>query len=328
MAIGIGLDVGGTKVLACAIEENGKPLAELRVPSPTTAEGLVTALAGCVEALLAELGQRVEEVRGVVVGVPGLVDREGVLHETANLHGVSELDLPRALRPRITKLLGPADGDRWRIIVDNDATCATAAEHSFGAARGRSDSLLVTLGTGIGGGIVAAGHIVRGANNFAGEPGHAVVDPSGPLCGCGRRGCWERFASGTGLAYLGRRAAEAGRAPRLVELAGGSPAAVTGAHVVIGAEEGDPGALAVVEIYAEYLAIGLGNLAELFDPGCIILGGGLITAGEVLFGPGLAAYERTSRRATGPRAVPVVFAELGERAGAFGAAALALGVID
>jgi glucokinase len=328
VAIGIGLDVGATKVLGCAVEEDGAIVAEVRLDSPRTQEQLVAVLTASVAALLERLGDRVQELGGVGVGLPGLVDGDGVLHDAANIHGAEGLDLPRSLRPRLEALLAmSAMSSTWRLVVDNDATCAAAGEHRFGAGRGVDSSVMVTLGTGIGGGIVEAGAILHGEQNFAGEIGHMVVDPSGPLCGCGRRGCWERFASGTGLAYLGGKAAAEGRAPRLLGLAGGDANAVRAEHVVAAAREQDAGATAVVAAFGDYLALGLANLAEILDPGRIILGGGLVAAGEVLFGPGLRAYASRSRRGSGPRAVPVVMAELKERSGAAGAAALALGGI-
>lgn len=325
MAIGIGLDVGGTKVLGCAVTDGGEILAEVRMPSPATKPALVEALCGCAEAVLDSLGERQSVVAGVGVGLPGLVDRTGVLHETANIHGVEGLDLPASLSPRLTKVLEPCTEYPVDLVVDNDATCAAAGEHAFGAGRGVSDSVTVTLGTGIGGGIVAAGAILHGERNFAAEVGHMVVDPSGPPCGCGRRGCWERFASGTGLAYLARKAVGEGRAPGLVDASGGS--AVRAEQVVAAADAGDAGALAVIDEFAEYLALGLGNLAELLDPGRIILGGGLAAVGRLLFPPAIARYETTCRRGSGPRKVPVVTAELGERAGAIGAAVLSLGLL-
>lgn len=326
MAIGIGLDVGGTKVLACAVDEGGALVAEVRMATAGTKEGLVAVLLACVESLLAHLADRSDEVVGVAAGLPGLVDRAGVLHETANIHGVVGLDLPTLLGPRLDKLLGPGPLRGWRLVVDNDATCAAAGEHAFGAGRGVTDSVTVTLGTGIGGGIVAGGVILHGERNFAAEIGHMVIDPAGPACGCGRQGCWERFASGTGLADLARRAVTEGRAPRLVAAAG-QPGGLRAEHVVAAAEAADPGALEVVEAFGRYLALGLANLAEILDPGRIILGGGLAAASRVLFPPALAAYEAGSRRGSGPRRVPVVVAELGERAGAVGAAAMALGAL-
>src|SRR5205807_3790376 len=144
---------------------------------------------------------------------------------------------------------------------------------------------LVTLGTGIGGGIVADGRLYRGANGFAGEIGHMVVDPHGPLCPCGQRGCWERFASGSGLGRLGREAAMAGAAPRLVELAGGDAEAVRGEHVTEAAREGDGEARAVMERFAWWGALGLVNLVNAFDPALFVIGGGLVAAGDLLFDP-------------------------------------------
>src|SRR5207237_4701586 len=132
------------------------------------------------------------------------------------------------------------------VQVDNDATCATWGEREIGAARDIDDLVMVTLGTGVGGGIVTDGTIYRGANGFAGEIGHMVVDPHGPPCTCGSRGCWERYASGSGLGRLAREAALAGKATRVVELAAGDAEAVKGEHVTQAAREGDAEAGAVM----------------------------------------------------------------------------------
>ncbi len=151
--------------------------------------------------------------------------------------------------------------------------------------------VLVTLGTGIGGGLIVGDELVRGAAGFAGEPGHMVVDPNGPPCPCGRRGCWERYASGSGLGRLGREAAEAGRAGAVVALAGGDPEAVRGEHVTAAAAGGDPEALAVMADFAWWVALGMANLVNLLDPEVVIIGGGLAEAGELLLGPTRAAFE-------------------------------------
>jgi glucokinase len=207
------------------------------------------------------------------------------------------------------------------VTVDNDATCAAWGERELGAAQGLDDVILVTLGTGIGGGIVTDGTVERGANGFAGEIGHMVVDPDGPQCPCGQRGCWERFASGSGLGRLAREAAHAGLAPRVVELAGGDPEAVRGEHVTRAVAEGDPRAAEVLDRFAWWLALGLANLTNIFDPQAFVLGGGLIRAGESLLAP-----TRATLRELLPPARPevaVLPATLGERAGAVGAACLA-----
>jgi len=183
--------------------------------------------------------------------------------------------------------------------------------------------VMVTLGTGIGGGIVADGRMLRGRNGFAGEFGHMVVDPDGLECPCGRRGCWERYAAGTGLAQLARNAAARGRGAGLVERAGGDAAAIRGEHVQLAATAGDPGALAVVDEFGRWVAIGLVNLANSLDPDMFVLGGGIAATPELYIGP-ITRWFASLLYAPDHRPHPVVtFASLGERAGAVGAALLA-----
>ncbi len=209
--------------------------------------------------------------------------------------------------------------------VGNDATAAVWAEHQRGAAVGADDVLMVTLGTGIGGGIVSGGRLQEGANRFAGEFGHMVVDPNGPLCPCGKRGCWERFASGNGLGTLGREAAIAGQAPRVRDLAGGDPEAVRGEHVTAAAADGDTDACEIMARFAWWLALGLAGLANAFDPSVIVLGGGLVDAGEVLIAPTRRSFADLVEAQTLRSGLQVVAATLGPRAGAVGAALLAAG---
>jgi glucokinase len=214
-------------------------------------------------------------------GAPGLVDRNGVLRAAPNLIGVAEMPI----RDMLVERLGVP------VTVDNDATCATEAEWRHGAATGASDALLITLGTGIGGGVVSGGVLQRGANGFMSEPGHMVVDPNGPPCVCGRRGCWERYASGSGLGHLAREAAIAGQLADVVALAGGDAEAVRSEHLIRAASEGNPGAIAVLDAFAWWVALGLVNLANLLDPALIVVGGGLIEAAELLLEPIRRLYE-------------------------------------
>jgi glucokinase len=211
------------------------------------------------------------------------------------------------------------------VVADNDATCAAWGEKQLGAAQGLEDVVLVTLGTGIGGGIISGGELQRGANGFAGEIGHMVVDPDGPPCPCGRRGCWERYASGTGLGRLAREAAHAGRASRMLELAGGDPEKVRGEHVGLALAEGDGEAAQVMETFSVWLALGLANLANIFDPDAFVLGGGLVQAGAALLDPARLAFDQMVEGQELRPQVPIVAAALGPRAGAIGAAFLAEG---
>lgn len=304
----VGVDVGGTKCLGVAVA-GGEVVAEEQVPTPTAGgEALLDTVAGLAAELAARAGAPLSSVG---VGVPGIVSRGGTLLFAPNLRAAGGLAVSAGL------------GDRLSVPVeaDNDATCAAWGEHQMGAARGLTDVILVTLGTGIGGGIVAGGRLHRGAHGFAGEIGHIVVDPAGPPCGCGRRGCWERFASGSGLGILGRDAALAGRADRVADLAGGDPEAVRGEHVTAALAEGDAGAIAVVAEFARWVALGLANLANLFDPETFVIGGGLVAAGDALLDPVRAALAAELAGQARPP-VDVVPAALGPRAGAIGAACL------
>jgi len=315
--IGVGLDVGGTKMLGVALDEEGRVLAEERRPTEYDTAALLDALTDLYRGLAAAAGAEAAGATPPVgVGVPGLVDTEGRLVFAPNLLRASGADIRDGLASRL--------GRRIPVIqVDNDATCATAGEAAFGAGRGRSDVLVVTLGTGIGGGIVSGGRIVRGSGNFAGEIGHVVVDPKGPPCGCGRRGCWERYASGSGLGRIARDFALAGRASRIVALAGDADA-VRGEHVMRAIEEGDEEAGVVLEEFAWWLALGLANLANVLDPGVIVIGGGLVRAGEVLLDPVRAAFASQIEGTDVRPPIEILAAALDDRSGAIGAAVIGL----
>jgi glucokinase len=307
----IGVDLGGTKCYGLLLDADGSIVAEHRVPTPRGRDAVVEAVASVVEHLRAEADG---EVRSVGVGVPGLVDRSGVLRFAPNLPGTLDVDMQACMTERLSGL-------RWRF--ENDATCAGWGEKAHGAAQGMRDVVVVTLGTGIGGGIITGGEVFLGANGFAGEIGHMVVDPHGPPCPCGKKGCWERFASGSGLGRLAREAALAGRAARVIELAGGDPELVKGEHVTAAAAEGDEGARKILAEFAWWLALGLANLANIFDPECFVLGGGLVAAGDLLMTPAREAFAELVEGSQHRPEVAIVPAQLGERAGAIGAAALA-----
>lgn len=306
--LAIGIDVGGTKLLGVLVDTGApdRPLVERRVPTPSGAGGLVDAVVAFVDEVdpggTAPLG----------VGLPGLVDHDDRFRYGPNLPDVHDLALGERLSEQSAR----------PVVVDNDATCATVAEFRFGSGRGHSDGMLLTIGTGIGGGLVVDGRVRRGANGFAGEPGHMVVDPSGPRCPCGRRGCWERFASGSGLGRLGREAALAGRLDAAVDLAGDAEA-VRGEHVVTAARGGDARAGEVLDEFAWWLALGIGNLVDVLDPSIVVLGGGVMDAADLLTHRVVAALPDHVMGSEHRPAVPVVAARAGEHAGAVGAALIA-----
>ena len=310
MGVAVGLDVGGTKCLGLALGPDGAVLAERRVPTPPEGgEAMLDGLAAVATAVAAAAGG---SPGSVGAGAPGLVDADGVLHIAPNLRRAEGL----AIGDGLARRLGVA------VQVDNDVTCAAYGEWVAGAATGTSDVLLVALGTGIGGGLVVGGRLARGAYGYAGEIGHMVVDPHGPPCPCGQRGCWERFASGAGLGRLAREAAAAGRAPGVVARAGGDCDSVRGEHVTDAAEEGDDGARAILDEFAWWLALGMANLTNILDPARIVLGGGLVDDAPLYLDATRAALAGLVLGTASRPEVPIVPAALGARAGAVGAALL------
>ena len=287
-----GLDLGGTKCLGVAFRDS-QVVAQHRAETDTDGPGDVIDL-------LAEVAARLQEEAGapaaVGVGAPGLVTAEGDLARAPNLSGVHDL----ALRRRLTGALGVP------VVVENDAASAAWAEFSCGAAAEAHSMLAVTLGTGVGGGIVLDGQLVRGAHGFAAEIGHMIVRHGGTECVCGKRGCWEAYASG---GALGRLAQE-----RL---------GVSGEEVTTAALAGDQKSVELLAEYAGEVALGLGSLIEVLDPEIVVIGGGLVEVGEALLQPVREAvpafvYSWDHRPPT-----PIVAAQLGERSGAIGAALLA-----
>ena len=307
----IGIDIGGTKVLGIALNREGVVVGEHRAPSAVRDGGVETAIAE-VYAHLAHHAT-VDRVDAVGVGIAGLVDSEGRMRFGPNLPDV--LALP--VRATMEAATGMA------VTVDNDANTAGYGELVMGAARGARNALIVTLGTGIGGAIIINGEIFRGANGFAGEIGHFTVNRSGPMCACGEPGHWEAIASGNALGEMGSAAVAAGRAPAIEQIANADGAGVSGHHVASAARQGDPTAIALIDDFANNVALGLAGLANIFDPELIVIAGGLVEMGELLFAPMRAAFavhlEGLAYRPT----IGLLPAQLGERAGAVGAAAMA-----
>ena len=264
----VGLDVGGTKVLGVAVDprDPGTVLAEDRVPTPDGGDGPRRHAPRAGRALGA--GRR-----GVGVGVPGLVDRSGTLHMGPHLRRMHDVPLARAA----VGALGRARRGRQRRQLPRRGRAG-----GRGGGRGSTRRSSSPSAPGSAPGIITGGRLLRGANGFAGEPGHMVVDPNGPPCPCGKRGCWERFASGTGLGRLARDAASGGRLDAAVALAGGDPEAVRGEHVTASARAGDAEAQAVLDALARWIALGLANLVNVLDPEVIVIGGGLVEAADLL----------------------------------------------
>ena len=305
----IGIDVGGTKINAFRVARDGTIAERSSIPTPADDEA---ATLGAMVALARSL--TTPEVLAIGVGAAGMVDAtEGVLRFAPNL---AWRNLPIARRMR--------DALGLPCQVDNDASMAAYGEFRLGAGRGYRHLLLVTVGTGIGGGIVADGRLFRGANGFAAEIGHIIVEPRGPLCGCGNRGCWEQVASGGAIGRMGRETVLEHPRSLLWRLADGDRSKVTGKIVTEAAQRGDEVSVGIVAEAGRRLGEGIAGLVNVLDPQVVVVGGGVIVAGDLLLDPArmsfLDAVEGPEHR---PR-VPIVPAQLGNDAGAVGAATLAL----
>jgi glucokinase len=304
-----GVDLGGTNLRVALVDPDGSIVDERRVASPPTLDEIVAGIATAVR----DLAPQRPEARALGVGAAGMVDHEGTIHYSPNIPAF----LHAPVRARLEDVVG------LPTVVDNDANVAVVAELVHGAARGCTEVLLITLGTGVGGGIVTRGEVLRGAHGFGAEVGHFQVDPHGPLCACGQRGHWEALASGNALGALGREWAAAGAAPSVLDQVQGSIDAITGVLVGDVAQGGAEDAIAVVQEYARQVAIGLIGLVNIFDPERVLVSGGLVELGDVLLGPLRHAFDGRIEGAAHRPAVPIVPAELGGQAGVVGAAALA-----
>jgi glucokinase len=312
LALTIGVDVGGTKVLGGVVDPAGRMVTAARRATP--AHSPRDTLNTIVEVIV-ELA-RAHPVEAVGVGAAGWIDADrATILFAPNLAWRNE--------PLRTDL---AERIELPIVVENDANAAAWAEFQFGAGADVHDSMaLFTVGTGIGGGIILGGGLVRGAHGIAGELGHTVVVPDGYPCGCGRHGCLEQYASGHALVRFARLAAqeEPDSAQRLLALAGDDLDTLTGTIVTAAAREGDKAALSAFDQVGYWLGIGLADLVQVLDPQVIVIGGGVIDSGNLLLDPARAGYERALAQRGRLPAAEVRGALLGNMAGVVGAADLA-----
>ncbi len=309
--LAIGIDVGGTKIAAGVVDENGRVLARHGVETPSTDPAAVLEAIGQI----VDTFRQEHHVRAVGIGAAGFVDATG----STVLFAPHLAWRNEPLRDAVARRTG------LPVLVENDANASGWAEWHFGAAQNEPDVVLVTLGTGIGGAIVIDGRPYRGRFGVAGEFGHMQVVPDGLPCECGNRGCWEQYASGRVLTRLGRTAAESGTplGRRLLEAAGGVVDDIHGLHVTVAARAGDEEALGWLAEVGEWLGVGVANLAAALDPGVVVVGGGVSDAGELVLGPARSAFARTlTGRGYRPEA-RIVVAHLGPEAGLIGAADMA-----
>ena len=310
MSLACGIDVGGTKIAGGVVDENGTILEELQVESPATD---VPAIEEAIEKLVTELSTR-HPIAAVGVGAAGYIDKDRAVVLFAPNLAWRDLDLKADLEATLA----------LPVVVENDANAAAWGEFQFGAGHDVEDLLLVTVGTGVGGGVVLDGALYRGAFGVGAEIGHMRVVPEGIRCGCGNRGCFEMYASGSALVREAQAAARAGSllAADLLDRAGGDPDAINGPLVTEAARDGDMFATEQLASLGRWLGEGIASLTAVLDPAVVVIGGGVSAADELLLGPARAAF---NAQLTGRGYRPMLEirrARLGNRAGLIGAADL------
>ena len=311
----IGIDLGGTNIAVGLVDREGAILAKKSVPTHAerSEEAVIDAIADAVRSLVAEAGYTMSDVESVGIGTPGSVDPEkGIVHSSCNLP-FEDTPLSLLLEKRLKK----------PIYVENDANCAALGEAKSGAAKGRKNVAMITLGTGVGGGIVINGSLYGGFNNFGGEFGHMIVEVGGELCACGQRGCLEAYASATAIARDARRAAEANPSS-LLNLCAQKEGKFSGKTAFDAARLGDKDAGAVVDRYIRYLAIGSVNAIHILQPDVLVFGGGVAHEGDGLMIPlRKMVYEIAySENIPEEKRTVLTAATLGNDAGIVGAAML------
>jgi len=311
LGLAIGVDIGGTKIAAGVVDDSGRILEQQRVQSPVAD---VRAVEEAIASLVTTLRER-HEVEGIGLGVAGHIDRDRArVLFAANLVW-QNVDLKHDLEERLA----------LPVVVENDANAAAWGEYTFGAAADADDLLLVTVGTGVGGGIVLGGSLQRGAFGIAAEIGHVRIERNGRECTCGQRGCLEQYASGSALVRSAREAAskDPANAGAVLAAAGGDVDAITGPLLTELALAGDAFAVEQLAELGHWLGEGIAVIAAVLDPGVVVIGGGVSEAGDLLLKPAEAAFRAHLTAGSHRPQAEFRLAMLGNSAGLVGSADLA-----
>ncbi len=308
----IGVDVGGTNVKVALVDKSGSIVYSDTVPTRAEMgyEYTISNIIKAIQNLMKESKVDKSLIEGIGFGFPGQIDCDnGIVRLAPNIPGWVNIPIADIVSNEFS----------IPVKVDNDVRCAALAELNFGAGRGAQNLICITVGTGIGSGLIINGKLVRGASNAAGELGHIKLQmKDGPICGCGDTGCLEAFASGPGIVALAEEYIKGGKSTKFRELANPD---ITPYIVAEAAKQGDVVAKKIFEIIGEYIGIGLASVVNLLNPEKVVIGGGVADAGDLLFNPVI----ETLKKRTMPiqrDAVQVVHAELGNTAGVIGASLL------
>ncbi len=310
----VGIDLGGTNIKVGLVNENYEIVAKASTPTnlPRSAEEIVKSMVDTMWKALNEAKVTIGEVNSVGIGTPGVANRNsGTVLYSCNL-GFKNTNL-RELFSKFLKI---------PLYVENDANAAAFGEVLAGAGKGYKDVVVVTLGTGVGGGIIIDGKIYTGFNFCGAEIGHTVIEYNGRQCSCGRRGCFEAYSSATALINMTKEAMEAHKDSKMWEIAGGSLDGVDGKTAFDGMRAGDSAAKDVVNMYIDYLGCGLTNIINTFQPEMLLIGGGICKEGENLTKPLNEIIRRDSYCVDAERITKLDICKLGNDAGIIGAAFL------
>ena len=309
----VGIDLGGTNIAAGIVDENGKLIAKKSVPTGASrpAEEILKDMAQVAIAVVEENGYSMDDVVSVGIGSPGSVNKEKGELVYANNLPFSHTPMRAEMQKYINK----------PIYIDNDANCAAWAEAMAGATKGAEDSIAITLGTGVGGGIVVNGKLYSGFNFTGGELGHTVIAVDGEPCSCGRKGCWEAYASATALIRQTKEAAEANKDSKMWDYYK-KDGKFSGRTAFNAARDGDKAAQTVVDNYVKYVGCGVADMINIFQPEVLVIGGGVANEGEALLQPVREYVATQIYSREGIQQTRIEKAFLGNDAGIIGAALL------
>jgi glucokinase len=310
----VGIDVGGTKIAAGVVDTSGNVVSHFytRAHAGQPPADVIKSIEEAFYGALRAAGVARGDIMGVGVGFAGHVNGPaGLVLTSSNLPEWDNVPLRQIIADRIGK----------PVRLDNDANCAALAEYRFGAGRGSRHMCYVTFSTGYGLGIIINGNLYVGATGTAGEIGHTVVDPDGPLCSCGKRGCIMAYACGMALSRMAYERIHAGEETILRDLCGGAPESISGETVAAAARQGDRLARELIEIAGRYFGIGLSTIVQVLNPEVIVIGGGLARIGSMLMEPCLQALRENVHPVIAESA-RIVYSQLWDDAGLIGAGAL------
>lgn len=311
----IGIDLGGTNIVASVVDDKYNIIATSKTPtkSPRSADEIFDDIAMVCREALAKAGLAMENISSVGLGTPGTINKSGII-EFANNLGFKNVHAKQLL----TEKLGIE-----KVYVENDANCAALGEAYAGVGNGAKDFVAVTLGTGVGSGIIVDGKIVNGVNNAGGECGHTVIVFDGEQCSCGRKGCWEAYASATALIRQTKKAMEAYPDSYMHQIAE-AEGKVSGRTAFDAMRKGDVAGIMVVDQYIKYVSCGLINIVNALQPEIICIGGGICNEGETLMAPLRRLVEADRYSIQSDNQTKIVKAKLGNDAGVIGAAILGM----